>query len=76
MAVARTRIPKKPEEEIGKEIELLGKDWRMGGNFTARAFKCFVTRYDAHKDWKKRQIPQVRPLLQAFALLCLMLAWL
>ena len=31
----------------------------MSGHFTARAFKCYVTKFDPHKDWKKKDIPQV-----------------
>ena len=59
IAFLRTKLPKKPDEEIGKEIELLGKDWAMGGQFVSRSFKCYVTRYDPHKKWQKKDIPQV-----------------
>ena len=59
LAVLKTRVPKRPDEEIGKEIELFGKDWNMSGHFTARSFKCYVTKFDPDKDWEKKDIPQV-----------------
>ena len=58
LAINSTKIPKRPEEEIGNEITMLGKDWGMGGEFLARAFKCYVVRYDSQKNWRRKNIPQ------------------
>ena len=58
-AINSTKIPKKPEEEVGKEIEMLGKDWNMTGMFLTRVFRCYCVRYIPTKKWPGKDIPDV-----------------
>ena len=58
LTVNRQWIPSHPEQEIGKEIEIFGKDWHMTGEYATRAFKCFVTSYDHSKKWTGKNVPQ------------------
>ena len=61
LAVNRTHIPKHPEEEVGCEIYMLGKDWGMGSQFVARKFLCYVSRVDMQRvfpNQKTKQLPQ------------------
>ena len=55
MAINRTKIPKKPEEEIGKEMELAGKDWHMSEDCTSNIELRKCTNFDSASILKSQE---------------------